>query len=80
MPAELKTRTGTSALTDGLGGAIRDSLQIAWGKAGMLGDASKHLGTDFVAVVECEDKIWPPVAGERTMRPRLAFGLPPDLE
>ena len=37
-------------------------------RTGLLGDARQHAGADFVAVVEREDDVGPPLTGERPVR------------
>src|SRR4051812_26548031 len=46
----------------------------------MLGNSRQHLRPNFVAVMKRENKIRPTFAGQRSMRARLAFELPPDTE
>lgn len=40
-------------------------LEIFGPESGVLGDASKHLGTNFLSVMKCEDEIRPTFAAER---------------
>ena len=40
-----------------------EMLQVFRRDAGVLGDARKHTGADFFAVVKREDNIRPPLAG-----------------
>ena len=42
-------------------------LEIFGPESGVLGDASKHLGADFLSVMKCEDEIWPTFAPEGAM-------------
>lgn len=53
------------------------TLQIFWGDTGVLGYARKHSGADFFAVVEREDNIRPPLAGQGAVRTGLTLDFPP---
>src|SRR5207245_1858393 len=55
-------------------------LQIGRREAGVLGDACKHFGTNFFAVVECENEIGPAAALQCGMRSRFAFKAPTNLD
>jgi hypothetical protein len=53
-----------------------ECLQIGRSKAGVLGDAREHLGTDLFAIVKREDKIRPTIALQCPMRAGLTLKLP----
>ena len=63
---------------EGLGHAAIHELEIHGAKTGVLGDASEHAGTDFLAIVEGKDEVLPALARKRTVGPRLTLELPTD--
>jgi len=75
----LRRRNGAASqsLADHLArlGARFEMLQ-----ASMLGDARKHLWTDFFAIVKGENKIRPAFASKRAMRTGLPLDAPPNAK
>jgi len=67
-------------LNAGLGGAAWNELQILRPKTSVFGDARKHLGADFLAVMEGKHKIRPTLAGQRSVRSGLPLEMPPNAE
>jgi hypothetical protein len=51
-------------LTARLGGT---ELQVLWRQTSVLGDARKHLRTDFFSLMKGEHEIWPAVPVQRAM-------------
>jgi len=46
----------------------------------MLGDARKHTGTEFFAIVKGEDEVRPAFASKRAMRTGLPLDAPPNAK
>jgi hypothetical protein len=54
------------------------ALEILRRQPGVLGDASEHSGSDFLAIVKREDEVQPALAGKCAVRTRLALNLSTD--
>jgi hypothetical protein len=59
---------------------VLTGLQVAGSNASVLGDTSKHPGTDLFAIVKREDHVGPSFALQRAVGPRLPLEFPPDTE
>jgi len=47
--------------------ALPQQLQVVWLEARMLGNSRQHLWSDFLAVMEGENEIWPAIASKLSM-------------
>jgi hypothetical protein len=60
----------------GLGRTLR-ALEVVWGQAGVLRDASQHPRPDFLIIMEAEDEVGPVRSGQRPMGTGLRFRVQP---